>query len=122
MIDHIFYENNEKKLVRSVYAHLHELKTHAGDIVSRRQIIASVGQDPDKLFAPHLHLEFRWDQSLSPTYWPSANGKDLIWMKDHYADPTQFITGHRSTLVPQHEPTLLLVDQSSYKLRVVRNG
>jgi murein DD-endopeptidase MepM/ murein hydrolase activator NlpD len=122
MIDHIFYENNEKKIIRSVYAHLHEIKTRAGDIVTKRQVIASVGQDPEKLFAPHLHLELRWDQSLAPTYWPSSNGKDVAWMKDHYAEPTRFINDHRTTPVPSREPTLMLIDQATYRLRLVRNG
>ncbi|HEX7723310.1 MAG TPA: L,D-transpeptidase family protein [Pyrinomonadaceae bacterium] len=122
MIDHIFYENNEKKIIRSVYAHLHEIKTRAGDVVERRQVIATVGQYPDKLFAPHLHLELRWDQSLSPTYWPSSNGKDVAWMKDHYAEPTTFINAHRATPLPEREPVLILVDQTTYKMRVVHNG
>lgn len=122
MIDHIFYENNEKKVIRSLYAHLHEIKTRAGDVVERRQVIATVGQDPDKLFAPHLHLELRWDQSLSPTYWPSSNGKDVLWMKDHYAEPSAFINSHRATPRPEREPILILVDQATYKMRVVHSG
>ena len=122
MIDHIFFENNEKKVIRSVYAHLHEIKTRAGDVVERRQVIATVGQDPDKLFAPHLHLELRWDQSLSPTYWPSSNGKDFSWMKDHYVEPSAFINSHRATPVPEREPNLILVDQATYKMRVVHSG
>jgi murein DD-endopeptidase MepM/ murein hydrolase activator NlpD len=65
----------------SVYAHLHEIKVRTGQVVRRREIIGTVGQDPDKLFAPHLHLELRWDQTLDPTYWPSSNGKDVAWVK-----------------------------------------
>lgn len=122
MIDHIFYENNEKKVIRSVYAHLHEIKTRVGDVVERRQVIATVGQDPDKLFAPHLHLELRWDQTLSPTYWPSSNGKDFSWMKDHYVEPSAFINSHRATPLPEREPILILVDQATYKMRVVHSG
>ena len=122
MIDHVFYENNEKKRIRSVYAHLHEIKVRTGDLVKRRQVIATVGQDPDKLFAPHLHLELRWDESLSSTYWPSADGKDIAWIKSHYTDPTSFIRAHRSTPLPAQEPTLILVDQASYKMRIVHSG
>lgn len=122
MIDHIFYENNEKEVIRSVYAHLNEIKTRAGDVVQKRQVIATVGQDPDRLFAPHLHLELRWDQSLTPTYWPSSNGRDISWIKDHYAEPTSFINAHRTTPLPSREPVLILVDQASYKLRIVHNG
>jgi len=122
MIDHIFYENNEKKRIRSVYAHLHEIKVRSGEQVQRRQVIATVGQDPDKLFAPHLHLELRWDESLGPTFWPSSNGKDSAWVKEHYADPSNFIKNHRTSPVPQQESTLILIDQSSYKMRLYASG
>lgn len=122
MIDHLFYENNEKKQIRSVYAHLHEIKVHSGQIVRRREVIATVGQDPDRLFAPHLHLELRWDQTLSPTYWPSSDGKDVAWVKEHYTAPSPFINGHRTLPLPPRESTLLLVDQPSYKMRLYRNG
>lgn len=122
MIDHVFYENNEKKQIRSVYAHLHEIKVRSGQIVRRREVIATVGQDPDKLFAPHLHLELRWDQTLSPTYWPSSNGKDVTWVNEHYTAPSPFINSHRALPPPQKESTLLLVDQPSYKMRLYRSG
>ena len=122
MIDHVFYENNEKKSIRSVYAHLHEIKVKPGAVVRRRQVIATVGQDPDKLFAPHLHLEMRWDTSLGPTYWPSSNGRDVAWVKEHYTSPSAFISNHRSVPTPQREATLVLVDQNSYKMRLYQNG
>jgi len=122
MIDHVFYENNEKKTIRSVYAHLREIKVKVGDGVERRQVIATVGQDPDKLFAPHLHLELRWDTSLGPTYWPSSHGKDTAWVKEHYTSPSAFITAHRKLSPPQREAALVLVDQNSYKMRLYKSG
>jgi murein DD-endopeptidase MepM/ murein hydrolase activator NlpD len=122
MIDHIFYENHEKKQIRSVYAHLHEIKVQAGQIVHRRDVVATVGQDPDKLFAPHLHLELRWDQTLGPTYWPSSNGKDAAWVKEHYTAPSPFINSHRNIPTPQLEPNLLLIDQPRYKMRLYQTG
>jgi murein DD-endopeptidase MepM/ murein hydrolase activator NlpD len=122
MIDHIFYENAQKKTIRSVYVHLHEILVRSGELVQRRQVVGTVGQDPDKLFAPHLHLELRWDQSLSPTFWPSSNGKDLDWIKRHYTAPSAFINAHRHTSLPDHEANLILVDQQSYKMRLYRRG
>jgi len=86
--------------IYSLYAHLREIMVSTGQIVRRREIIGTVGQDPDKLFAPHLHLELRWDQTLSPTYWPSSNGKDVAWIKEHYTAPSPFINGHRSLPLP----------------------
>ena len=122
IIEHIFYENNEKRKIRSVYAHLQEIKVSSGEAVRRRQIIGSIGQDPEKLFPPHLHLELRWDDTLPPTYWASSNGKDEAWVREHYAAPTGFINSHRKLFVPQQEPTLVLVDQKSYKMRFYKNG
>lgn len=88
----------------------------------RRQPIATVGQDPDKTFNAHLHLELRWDAPLASTYWPSSQGKDDAWVREHYAEPSAFIRSRRSLAVPQREQTLVLVDQASYKLRLYRDG
>jgi murein DD-endopeptidase MepM/ murein hydrolase activator NlpD len=122
VIEHVFYENHEKKKIRSLYAHLHEIKIAEGKLVRRRQLIASVGQDPEKLFNAHLHLELRWDASLGPTYWPTSNNKDVSWVKEHYTQPTSFIKGHRKILVPQAEPVVILVDQTNYKLRLYQKN
>ncbi len=122
MIDHVFYENHEKKQIRSVYAHLNEIKVQAGQSVQRRQIIGTVGQDPDKLFAPHLHLELRRDQTLEPTYWPSSNGKDVAWVKEHYTAPSTFINTHRTLPLPQREANLILIDRPGYKMRFYQSG
>lgn len=121
VIEHTFYENHEKKKLRSLYAHLHEIKTRAGDEVKRRQLIATIGQDPDKTYNAHLHLELRWDE-LSPTYWPSSNGKDQAWVREHYAEPSTFIKTHRQLFVPQQEPTLVLVEQENYQMRLYEQG
>jgi murein DD-endopeptidase MepM/ murein hydrolase activator NlpD len=122
VIEHVFYENNERKKIRSLYAHLHEIKVREGEPIGRRQLIASVGQDPEKLFQAHLHLELRWDETLAPTYWPSSNNKDVSWVKEHYAQPTSFIGGHRKISIPQTEPVLVIVDQPSYKARLYQKG
>lgn len=122
MIDHVFYENAEKRTIRSVYVHLHEIHVRSGELIKRRQVIGTVGQDPDKLFAPHLHFEMRWDLSLGPTFWPSSNGKDLDWVKRHYTDPSAFINAHRQSPIPAGETNLLVVDQQTYKMRHYRSG
>ena len=122
MIDHVFYENAEKKTIRSVYVHLHDIQVRSGQLVQKRQVIGTVGQDPDKLFAPHLHLELRWNRTLSPTFWPSSNGKDLDWIKQHYTDPSKFISTHRNLPQPQNEATLILVEQQTCKMRLYQAG
>jgi murein DD-endopeptidase MepM/ murein hydrolase activator NlpD len=122
VIEHTFYENHEKRVIRSLYAHLNEIKVRAGQDVRRRQLIATIGQDPDKFFNAHLHLELRWDTTLAPTYWPSADGKDAAWLREHYAAPTAFIQSHRALHVPQTEATLVLVNQDEYRMRLVERG
>lgn len=122
VMDHLFYENQDKRKIRSLYAHLNEIRVHPGQVLQRRQLIGTVGQDPDKTFSAHLHLELRWDETLTPTYWPSSNGQDNVWIREHYAEPTGFINNHRALPVPQQEATLILVDQGSYRMRVYQHG
>jgi murein DD-endopeptidase MepM/ murein hydrolase activator NlpD len=122
VLEHVFYENDERREIRSLYAHLDEIKVSAGAEVRRRQLIATVGQDPEKLFGAHLHLELRRDATLAPTYWPSSNGKDEAWVREHYEEPTSFIKSHRKLFVPQGESSLVLVDQSLYKMRLYEGG
>ncbi|HZS08127.1 MAG TPA: peptidoglycan DD-metalloendopeptidase family protein [Blastocatellia bacterium] len=122
VIEHAFYENFERRRVRSLYAHLQTTKVRRGEEVKRRQLIATVGQDPEKLFNAHLHLELRRDESLAPTYWPSSDGKDQAWVREHYAEPSAFINSHRRLPVPQQEATLVLVDQNSYRMRLYERG
>jgi len=122
VIDHTFYENYERRTIRSIYAHLSQIHVQAGNAVTRRQQIGAIGKDPNKTFPAHLHLELRWDLDIDPTYWPSSNGKDDAWVNEHYAAPTGFINSHRKLFVPQIEKTLVLVDQESYKMRLYHDG
>ena len=122
VLEHVFYENEERREIRSLYAHLNEIRVRAGQEVRRRQLIATVGQDPEKLFGAHLHLELRWDATLAPTYWPSSNGKDAAWVREHYEEPTSFIKSHRKLFVPRDESALVLVDQSRYRMRLYERG
>ncbi len=122
ILDHLFYENHERRKIRSLYAHLQTIKARRGEEVKRRQPIATIGQDPDKTFNAHLHLEFRWDDTLAPNYWPSSNGKDEVWMRERYTEPSTFIAEHRKLFVPQREEKLVLVDHESYKMRLYQNG
>jgi murein DD-endopeptidase MepM/ murein hydrolase activator NlpD len=121
-IQHVFYENHEKKRICSLYAHLGSLKVKVGDSVHRRQPIGTVGRDPERRYYAHLHLEFRWKESLDPHYWPSSHGKSFDWIRQNYAPPSAFINAHRQLFVPQKESALVLVDHSSYRMRLFREG
>ena len=114
IIEHAFYENHERRTIRSFYSQLREAKVQPGEEVRKRQPIATADV--------RLHFELRWDEKLSPTFWPASEGKDISWVREHYAPPSDFIERHRTLLVPQQEATLLLVDQTSYKIRIYRRG
>jgi hypothetical protein len=122
VIEHVYYENFEQKRVRSIYAHLLEIKVRAGDKVMGRQIIGSIGEGSNKTNDAHLYLESRWDDSLISNYCLSIEGKDPAWVREHYTEPSAFINAHRKLFVPQKEATLILVDQASYKMRLYRQG
>lgn len=122
ILEHVFYENAERRGLRSVYVHLAEMRARAGDEVRRRQVIGSIGQDPDRLYTAHLHLELRRDPTLGPTYWPSSEGRDQQWVRERYAEPSRFIASHRRIPVPQSEDVLLLVDSASDRMRLYRRG
>jgi murein DD-endopeptidase MepM/ murein hydrolase activator NlpD len=122
ILEHFYYENHERREILSLYAHLNEIRVREGEEVRRRQTIATVGQDPDKLFKAHLHLELRRDASLAPTYWPSSEGKDVAWVREHYAEPSAFIRSRRKLPVPQSESALVLVDQRRYRMRLYAAG
>lgn len=122
LVDHLVYENHERRVVRSVYAHLLAIAVREGDVVARRQPIGSIGKDPAGTFAAHLHLEIRYDLSLDPGYWPSSNGRDAAWIAEHYADPSEFITVRRSLFVPQRERDLVLVDTTTKRMWVRSDG
>src|SRR5688500_3862084 len=45
IVEHLFYENQRKRRIRSLYAHLGEILVRPGVEVRRRQQIATIGQD-----------------------------------------------------------------------------
>lgn len=122
MIQHVFYENQLKKRIRSLYVHMGQVKVKVGEIVKRRQIIGTIGRNPRKLFKAHLHLELRWNEEIPAIYWPSAQNKTKKWILDNYASPTRFIKSHRNLFIPQKERTLILVDLESYQMRLYQQG
>ena len=122
LVQHVFYENHVKKRIRSVYKHLVALQVKAGDRIERRQVLGYIGRGTDDRYLAHLHLELRWDETLGPTYWPSARNKSLAWIQEHFAPPSAFIRSHRQLFVPQSEDSLVLVHPESQKVRLYRQG
>jgi len=122
VLEHLVYDNHRKRRLQTVYVHLDRIDVQQGDLVARRQQVGTIGRDADGLYLAHLHFEIRTDTGLSPTYWPIADNKDEAWVRDHYEDPTAFISTHRQLPVPGTEPVLLLVDHASQRMRLYRQG
>jgi len=122
VIQHLFYENHEKKRIRSVYIHLEDMRIRVGQMVRRRQLLGTIGKVKSGKMLAHLHLELRTDESLQPTYWPSAHRKSRAWILERYREPSAFIRSHRHLLVPHQEEHLVLVDPGTRRMRCYRHG
>jgi hypothetical protein len=122
MIDHVFYENHERRHIRSVYARLAETRVRPGDIVRRREVIGTVAGASGAPDAGGLRLELRWDATLPPTFKPALPAHAEAWIQERYAEPSIFISARRQLAVPQDEPALLVVSSSQRKLRVWLRG
>jgi hypothetical protein len=95
-IEHVFYDNHERRQIRSVYEPVATLNVRAGSVVKRGDRIAAMARVPID-----LRLEIS-DRAR--------------------AEPASFIRSHRRLSVPQDEPALLLVSSRERKLRLRLEG
>lgn len=84
---HAYVEDGQRKYVQSYYGHVQDMLVHPGDIVKRRQQIATVGTANGRYFA-HLHFEMR--EFLTPFIGAGYRQDTRGWI-----NPTKFIEGHR---------------------------
>ncbi len=122
VIGHLFYENHEKRALRSLYAHLDQVDVQVGQDVTRRQVVGALRHEPGASEHAHLHLELRWDATLAPTFSPTNAGWSAEELERAYAPPSSFIRAHRRLFVPQAELDLVLVDQASLQMQVIAGG
>lgn len=80
------------EVVQTMYAHLSVMDVSVGDWVSRGDKIGEIG-DADGAYYAHLHFEFRWDESMSPT---ESGGYGCYSESSGTAEPSVFIDGHRT--------------------------
>lgn len=114
--------------VWTVYAHLRDVLVRSDEYVGGRDQIGTVGRRLKCLrnaageivghypvdYA-HLHLEVRIPGAGAPALWPlpsgiagynaTLEGKDVPWIREHYARPTEFIALNQ-VCQPQDEPPL----------------
>jgi hypothetical protein len=95
-IDHVFYENHERRQIRSVYEPVASISVRAGEVVNRGDRIGTKAQPP--------------------------TGLRLEISEKARTEPASFIRSHRRLPVPQDEPALLLVSSRERKLRLRLDG
>lgn len=76
------------------YAHLHNVRVRAGQVVDRGQQIGVVGNSNGSQAFYHLHFDVSTTDILRtlPTHWPGANRQAVV---QHYEPPLDFIENHR---------------------------
>jgi murein DD-endopeptidase MepM/ murein hydrolase activator NlpD len=123
MVEHRFIENNTLRTVYSQYAHLNKFTVEIGDTLTRRQVLGTIG-DGNGAYLAHLHLEIRNEKmkGMAVDYWPSSNGKDQAWVKEHYEDASAFINAHRTLLVPEKEAAFIFVKKSEFQMHFFIDG
>src|SRR5882724_11958181 len=89
VIEHTYYENNEKLTINSFYANLGEMKVKEGDIVQRHQPIATIGQCDEDASGPHLHIQLRRNKYTAADE-PTDGVMDhrLAWIEKNFVPPT----------------------------------
>ena len=124
IVEYRYIENGKVKQVYAQYAHLQKILVKKGQVVKRREQIATLGASGLEKLPPRLHLEIRKASldSISATYNPLTNDKDSAWITKNYFNPIDFINSHRTTVIPQTLPQLVIAIKSSYKLLLLEKG
>lgn len=105
VIEHLFYENHERRTLRSIYPQLDTITVQPGEIVERRQQIGALHNRP-------LALQLRTDTAMR------SRSTD----EEGSLDPDTFIRERRTLFVPQQEKRLILIDHELYRMRLYTNG
>src|ERR1700736_2520313 len=88
IVRHSYREGGAIKNVDSLYGHLDRMLVHRGQLVSRGQQIATMG-NAHGLYEAHLHLEIRKNIEIGMSRAKFAQDST------NYYEPTQFINLHR---------------------------
>ena len=88
IVRHSYREGGTIRNVDSLYGHLERMLVHRGQVVSRGQQIATMG-NAHGLYDAHLHLEVRKNIEIGMSR--AAFAQD----SSNYYDPSQFINAHR---------------------------
>jgi len=90
ILRHAYREKNGRVYyVDSLYAHLDRRNTSVNDIVSRGQVIGTIGT-AGGIYVAHLHFEVRKNLAIGP--WQASHDKTYA----NYHSPTHFINANRN--------------------------
>ena len=111
VVDHVYYENHERRAIRSVYGLLAASVVQPGQVVRRGDVIGTVDHDTGDARLLRLRRDV-----TAPNCAPGGS--------DGAGDPepSAFIASHRHLHVPQDEAALLLVSTRERKMRVWLKG
>jgi hypothetical protein len=93
VLEHVYYENHRRRVVRSRYAGLADVRVRVGDAVARRQ---RLGRGPSQV--------------------------ELVRASGDTEDAAVFIAAHRRLPVPQAEARVLLIDSGRGRARLYERG
>ena len=88
IVRHSYREGGVIKNIDSLYGHVDKILVHRGQVISRGQQIATIG-NAHGLYDAHLHLEIRKNIEIGMSRAKFAQDSS------NYFDPTQFINTHR---------------------------
>lgn len=84
---HAYEEGGIEQRVESFYAHLATIHVAEGDLLSRGQVLGTIG-DADGVYIPHLHFELR--ERIGLPHGPGYSKRRGGWLS-----PTPFLHSHR---------------------------
>jgi hypothetical protein len=100
-IEHIYFQNHQRVKIRSLYQSVSGTTIKVGDLVKRGQVIGVRGPK----------FRFRLIKRSKSAKRP-----------DEKTDPEVFVKTHKRLFMPKEEPTLLLIDAESYRMRHYEKG
>ena len=90
IVRHAYADGDKVRYVDSLYAHLDERRVKEGDLVKRREVVGTIGNNRG-MYVAHLHFEIRKNLRVGM--------ERASFRRDHsvYHSPTAFISANRPT-------------------------
>ena len=89
IVRHAYLENGAVNYIDSLYGHLNEILVRAGENVTRRQKIGTIGNNHGQ-YSAHLHFELRKNITVGMYRSSFPRDNSVYWV------PSQFIAAHQT--------------------------